>query len=207
MFRILILYSMVYIILQMLRMNVPESQKSFENFSRLWELIMIVCTDLFREILSFHIRPSDERLEADKHKGKLKKVLNGLQKKVLYPMKKEIPLSFTDIEFEMLYKILREIGRIPLSSGWGKDPQKGDKSIGACIKRIRFLRNMLAHTNGTVEDDEFEYYWAELRDAIILIEEGLIGGNKYRLKIESLRTGDIFTSPESNQEKLRIIKG
>lgn len=66
---------------------------------------------------------------------------------------------------------------------------------------------MLAHTNGTVEDDEFEYYWAELRDAIVLIEEGLIGGNKYRLKIESLRTGNIFTSPESNQEKLRIIKG
>lgn len=66
---------MVFIILQMLRMNVPEPQKSFENFSRLWELIMIVCTDLFREILSFHIRPSDERLEARQAQRKTEKGL------------------------------------------------------------------------------------------------------------------------------------
>lgn len=190
----------------MLRMDVPETQKSFENFSRLWELIMIVCTELFREVLSYYIRPSDERLEAHEHIGRLNKVLYGLQRKFLSPMKKQIPLSLTDIEFEMLFKILRKIGRIPFSSAWGKDPQKGDRSIGACIKRIRFLTNMLAHTNGTVDDDEFEYYWAELRDAIVLIEEGLIGGDEYRLKIESLRTKKIFASPVSNQEKLRIIQ-
>lgn len=66
---------------------------------------------------------------------------------------------------------------------------------------------MLAHTNGIVGEDEFEYCCAELRDAVVLIEEGLIGGNKYRMKIESLRTGNLSTSPASNQEKLRIIKG
>lgn len=66
---------------------------------------------------------------------------------------------------------------------------------------------MLAHTNGIVGEDEFEYFCAELRDAVVLIEEGLIGGNKYRMKIESLRTGNLSTSPASNQEKLRIIKG
>lgn len=190
----------------MLRMDVPETHKSFENFSRLWELMMI-CTELFREVLSYYIKPSDERLEAHEHIGRLNKVIYGLKRRILSPMKKEIPLSLTDIEFDMLFKILRKISRIPFSSAWGKDPQKGDRSIGACIKRIQFLRNMLAHTNGTVDDDEFEYYWAELRDAIVLIEEGLIGGDEYRRKIESLRTGTIFTSPESNQEKLRIIQG
>lgn len=66
---------------------------------------------------------------------------------------------------------------------------------------------MLAHTNGIVGEDEFEYFCAELRDAVVLIEEGLIGGNKYRMKIESLCTGNLSTSPASNQEKLRIIKG
>lgn len=66
---------------------------------------------------------------------------------------------------------------------------------------------MLAHTNGIVGEDEFEYFCAELRDAVVLIEEWLIGGNKYRMKIESLRTGNLSTSPASNQEKLRIIKG
>lgn len=66
---------------------------------------------------------------------------------------------------------------------------------------------MLAHTNGIVGEDEFEYFCAELRDAVVLIEEGLIGENKYRMKIESLRTGNLSTSPASNQEKLRIIKG
>lgn len=66
---------------------------------------------------------------------------------------------------------------------------------------------MLAHTNGIVGEDEFEYFCAELRDAVVLIKEGLIGGNKYRMKIESLRTGNLSTSPASNQEKLRIIKG
>lgn len=66
---------------------------------------------------------------------------------------------------------------------------------------------MLAHTNGIEGEDEFEYFCAELRDAVVLIEEELIGGNKYRMKIESLRTGNLSTSPASNQEKLRIIKG
>lgn len=66
---------------------------------------------------------------------------------------------------------------------------------------------MLAHTNGIVGEDEFEYFCAELRDAVVLIEEGLIGGDEYRLKIESLRTKKIFASPVSNQEKLRIIQG
>lgn len=94
-------------------------------------------------------------------------------------MKKEILFFLIDIEFEMFFKILCKIGCILFFFVWGKDLQKGDRSIGVCIKRIRFLRNMLVYINGIVDDDEFEYYWVELWDVIVLIEEGLIGGNKY----------------------------
>lgn len=38
---------------------------------------------------------------------------------------------------------------------------------------------MLVYINGIVDDDEFEYYWVELWDVIVLIEEGLIGGDEY----------------------------
>lgn len=79
MFRILILYSMVLIILQMLRMDVFEIQKLFENFSCLWEFIMIVCIDFFWEVFSYYIRFFDERLEVYEYIGRLNKVIYGLK--------------------------------------------------------------------------------------------------------------------------------
>lgn len=114
----------------MLRMNFPESQKSFENLSRLWALIMIVCTDLFREVLSYYIKPFDLRLEADKHRRKLEMILNVLEKRILYPIKKEKPLALTDMDFLLLYKLLRNICHIPFSSGWDKLHRKETKHWG-----------------------------------------------------------------------------
>lgn len=118
----------------MLRMNFPESQKSFENLSRLWALIMIVCTDLFREVLSYYIKPFYLRLEADKHRRKLEMILNVLEKRLLYPIKKEKPLALTDMDFLLLYKLLRNICHITFSSGWGQAPQKGDKALGLVLR-------------------------------------------------------------------------
>lgn len=122
----------------MLRMNFPESQKSFENLSRLWALIMIVCTDLFREVLSYYIKPFDLRLEADKHRRKLEMILNVLEKRILYPIKKEKPLALTDMDFLLLYKLLRNICHIPFSSGWGQAPQKGDKALGLVLREYDY---------------------------------------------------------------------
>lgn len=57
---------------------------------------------------------------------------------------------------------------------------------------------MLVYINGIVDDDEFEYYWVELWDVIVLIEEGLIGGDEYWLKIELLCIKKIFVLLVSN---------
>lgn len=56
-------------------------QKGTENFLRLCRLIMVLCNDLFRDILSHYIKPSDLRAELDKNKKKLMTIMNTDQKK------------------------------------------------------------------------------------------------------------------------------
>lgn len=179
--------------------NVPDQDERFVNFIRLWHLIMRVCTDLFRDILSHYVKPADLRLEVDKHREKLENSLNSQQIKTLYSMKEETELSVTHMDFSLLHVLLRKICSIHFSTTLGNDPQKGERSIGACIHRIRLYRNMFLHLHRSVKEDEFEKNWDALKEDIGFLEENVLGEKKYRLKIELLRTSDLFCIPlESN---------
>nr|XP_034307819.1 protein PFC0760c isoform X2 [Crassostrea gigas] len=169
-------------------------QKSTENFARLCQLIMKVCSDLFRDILSRYIKPAELRSELDKNKSKLKKVINRQQNELIYPVAGKIPISPKDLDISLLYIILRNICKIPEhKNGWGKKPIKGDNSISACIERIRFQRNLIsAHsTNGEVDDTTFQNHWNKLSDAVLEVEKQLIGGESYERTVKSLLTCDL----------------
>lgn len=192
-----------------LKMNFPGINKSSENYVRLCQVLVTIGVDLFRDILSRYIKPADLRLEVDRNRAKLEKILTASQKKVLYSLERQTPLSFTDLDFYLLYILLRNLSSLSHSSGWGNVPKKGDNSIGACIERIRFHRNMLvAHINGQVEDKEFQYYWADIQEAVSEIEKELTGGNIYRRALENALSCDLtFTSAAENQEEIKRIIG
>lgn len=48
-------------------------QISTENYSRLCQLIMKICSDLLRDILSRYIKPAELRSELDKTNANLRK--------------------------------------------------------------------------------------------------------------------------------------
>lgn len=51
-------------------------RKATENFSRLCQLIMTICSDLIRNVLSRYIKPADLRSELDNNRRKLEKIMN-----------------------------------------------------------------------------------------------------------------------------------
>lgn len=49
-------------------------RKATENFARLCQLIMTICSDLLRDVLSRYIKPADLRSELDNNRRKLEKI-------------------------------------------------------------------------------------------------------------------------------------
>lgn len=165
--------------------------KSTENFFRLCQLIMTICSDLLRDILSHYIPSSNLRSELDKNRKKLENKMNHQQRSLIYPTTGNAPLVAKDMDISVIYIILRNICKISgHKKGWGNAPLKGDTSLAACIDRIRLQRNSITghSTNGTVEDVEFQNIWAELRDAIVDIEKQLTGGELYQRLVDTLLT-------------------
>ena len=157
--------------------------KPAENFCRLCQLIMTVCSDLFRDILSHHIQPANLRRELDKNKNALLRVLRiPDHKKLLFPQSGAQSLSAKDMDLTLLYTLLRNICGIPKhQNGWGNTPKIGDISLAACIERIREEKNAIAsHSNiGELDDNRFQDIWMKLQTDIVNIEKELIGGDMY----------------------------
>lgn len=163
-------------------------QKATDNFSRLCQLILTICSDLLRDVLRHYIPHANLRSILDKNKTKLEKIMNSDQKKLIYPDSGG-SLDEKDLDVSVLYTILRNICNItPHLKGWGNPPSKGDNSISACLEIIRIQRNhVIGHsTNGKVDDVQFQSHWNELRDAVVEIEKKLFGGNFYKQNIEVL---------------------
>ena len=113
-----------------------SQRRSTENFSRLCQLIMTICSDLFRTILSQYIKPENLRKELDNNRTSLEEILNYAQKNLLYPPASQSKyLVSSDLDFSILYILLRNICNIPKhKKGWGKPPKSGDKCLAACIE-------------------------------------------------------------------------
>lgn len=184
--------------------------KSTENFYRLCILIMTICSDLLRDILSHCIKPSNLRSELDKNKKKLENKMNPTQRSLIYPTTGNASLVAKDMDISVMYIILRNICNITdHKKGWGNAPLKGDTSLAACIERIRLHRNSVAghSTNGMVEDVEFQNIWAKLRNAIVGIEKQLTGGESYQRHVDALLTCSLnLTEAKTYKEELNKLQ-
>lgn len=182
-------------------------QKATENHLRICHLITTLCGDLFRDILSRHIKPSNLRLELDKNRPQLEKKFNKQQKNLIYPANGNSLLQATAFDISIIYILLRNICNIPSHrNGWGKHPAKVDNSIAAGIEIIHLKRNLISgHSkNGMMEDLEFEKHWTELRDAIIQIETQLIGSIFFKRGVDFLHSCNLTsvgTEAYHNKEK------
>ncbi|XP_078321803.1 uncharacterized protein LOC111114804 isoform X6 [Crassostrea virginica] len=164
--------------------------KPAENFCRLCQLIMTVCSDLFRDILSHHIQPANLRRELDNNKNTLLRALKiPDHKTLLFRQSGGQSVSAKDMDLTLLYTLLRNIcGIPPHQKGWGKTPNTGDITLAACIERIREQKNAIAsHSNiGEIDDIRFQDIWMKLQTDIVNIEKELIGGNMYERAVKVL---------------------
>lgn len=187
-------------------------QKATENHFRICRLITMLCGDLFRDILSRHIHPTNLRSELDKSRPKLEGILNKQQKNLIYPTTGNSSLTAINFDISIIYILLRNICNIPSHrNGWGNPPAKGDHSIAACIDMIHLKRNSIsAHSpNGMIEDLEFEEHWKKLEDAIVQIEEQLTGSDLYKRGVDFLHfynPSSVETKAYQNEEKSKQDK-
>lgn len=182
-------------------------QKAGENNLRLCQLITLLCGDLFRDILSRYIKPTNLRSELDNNKQKLVNIFNKQQQDLIYPATGYTSLTAKDFDIPIIYILLRNICNIPShKTGWGNTPAKGDNSIAAGIEIIRLTRNsLLAHsTNGMIEDPVFKSHWQELRDVVVQIETQLTGSDLFKRGVDFLHSCDltsVVTEACDNGEK------
>ncbi|XP_078321815.1 uncharacterized protein LOC111114803 isoform X5 [Crassostrea virginica] len=164
--------------------------KPAENYCRLCQLIMTVCSDLFRDILSHHIQPANLRGKLDKNKSTIVRALKiPDHKKLLFPQSGAQSLSAKDMDLTILYALLRNIcGISSHQNGWGNTPNTGDITLAACIERIREQKNAIAsHSNiGEIDDIRFQDIWMKLQTDIVNIEKELIGGDMYERAVKVL---------------------
>nr|XP_022308992.1 uncharacterized protein LOC111114803 isoform X2 [Crassostrea virginica] len=181
--------------------------KPAENYCRLCQLIMTVCSDLFRDILSHHIQPANLRRELDNNKNTLLKALKiHDHKELLFPQSGGQSLSAKDMDLTILYALLRNIcGIPPHPNGWGNTPNTGDVTLAACIERIREQKNAIAsHSKiGEIDDIRFQDIWMKLQSDIVNIEKELIGGNMYERAVKVLLSCE-FT-PTKAQESAGVF--
>lgn len=182
-------------------------QKASDNYLRLCQLIALLCGDLFRDILSRYIKPTDLRSELDNNKQKLVNIFNKQQQNQIYPATGNTSLTAKDFDITIIYILLRNICNIPShKTGWGNPPAKGDNSIAAGIEIIRLTRNSIsAHsTNGMIEDPVFDKHWKELRNVVVQIETQLTGSELYKRGVDFLHSCNLTsvgTEAYDNGEK------
>ena len=184
--------------------------KSAENYCRLCQVIMTVCSDLFRHILSHYIKPADLRKEMDNNKTTLLRALKiPDHKRLLFPQSGGQSLSAKNMDLTILYTLLRNICGIPKhQNGWGNTPKIGDISLAASVERIREQKNSIAsHNNiGEIDDNRFNDTWKKLQNDIVNIESLLIGGDMYERRLNELLSCDFTPAKaiESAEEFKRL---
>ena len=164
--------------------------KSAENFSRLCQLIMTICSDLFRTILSQYIKPENLRKELDSNRTRLLNNVKAEQRNLLYPPASQSKyLVSSELDLSLLYILLRNICKIPKHQhGWGNTPKSGDKCLAACIERIRIQRNTISGHSpiGVIDDTLFQDIWSNLRSDIVAIEKLISGSNMFERGVDDL---------------------
>ncbi|XP_062607484.1 uncharacterized protein LOC134269304 [Saccostrea cucullata] len=111
------------------------------------------------------------------------RVISTQQWNILYPSSGYVRSRQFDVTTLIL--LLRYMTNVPAPvTGYGKLPSQSDKSVGADLARMKYYRNIVAHSkNAKISEMEFNDYWANIENAI-----GRLGGNEQLLEARTLKT-------------------
>ena len=184
--------------------DIPGPSTDFEKanakFACLCQLMMVVCADLFRDVLDYYIQPAELKSELLRIYGHLRSIMNHKQRKLLeHYVRLEgdaIPLITKDLS--LLYILIRFICNIPPpQTGWGCRPENDDKSLAGCIERIRILgKAIFDHSEETEEtlETDFKDILENLRTNIREIQKMVFEKDRYAQAVDELLALDTMPS-------------
>ncbi|KAL3888519.1 hypothetical protein ACJMK2_000885 [Sinanodonta woodiana] len=170
------------------------------NHARLCVVLVTVCGNAMRDILSTHVPAphTDIHQAILASKWKLTSTqgrphLNKDQTKLVFPDPQGRTTGQVDqFDISLLYTLIRNISTVTAPvTGWGYEPQDQprDTSLGASVERIRFYRNhIIGHSmDGKISQQDFDDYWNKIDDVLDDIEIKL-GTQGYRAQLEKQNT-------------------
>ncbi|XP_021360853.1 uncharacterized protein LOC110455196, partial [Mizuhopecten yessoensis] len=181
------------------------------NFARLSRLIIDVCRDLLISVLKAKLPPPGLTAILQSQKVQLLQNLEPRQRQILYPTGGVFSGTLEDLDFPILYKLLRNFLGInipPHRSGWGRTPDPADRSLSANIDRLRVHRNEAYGNLPTVSlsDSEFNSRWSLIRQSVFEIEKDALIGDTYVKAVDALLTNDIDPDAEKRYIQEVLMK-
>lgn len=185
----------------------PRSTSGRANFQLISELLIIGGKTLVREIFDIRCPPNHlykmlqnpsivERLDGAK--------LTKSEWDCLYPSPGVCGKS-ADFDITLLLKLLSTICNLtPPATGWVARPTYADHSLAADLVRIKFYRNLLAHSNQSMTYDEFLSLSEEISGSLLRIaaEIGPEKGTEWQKIIHKLLKDPLLVQEGKNAEEL-----
>ncbi|XP_021359708.1 uncharacterized protein LOC110454507 isoform X2 [Mizuhopecten yessoensis] len=166
------------------------------NFARLSRVIIDVYRDLLISVLKVKLSPQGLTAILQNQGDHLYKIFEQRQRQILYPSGGVFSCTLEDLDFTILYKLLRNLRGInipPPKCGWGRTPDPADRSVSANIERLRAHRYAtIGHQpTASMSDPEFNNRWSLIRQSVLEIEKAVLFGDTYVTAMDALLTMDI----------------
>ncbi|XP_033724721.1 uncharacterized protein LOC117314739 isoform X4 [Pecten maximus] len=179
------------------------------NFARLSRLIVDVCCDVLRAVLKAKIPPPGLNAFLQSQRVHLFKSLEYRQQQLLFPPGGVFTGTLEDLDFSLIYRLIRNLQGInipPHTKGWGKSPDKTDRSLAANIDRLRIQRNeAYGHLpTASLSGTDFKDKWDLVRQIIFEIEQGALTGNTYVTAVDNLLT--VSMDPDTENEYIEKLR-
>ena len=176
-----------------------------DNYQRLARVIVVGGTSLLREVFD-SIHPPNKLLSVLTSPVVRKDLswINNREHQCLYPSAGKCGSS-VDFDITMLFKLLKTICNLPTPTGkWHELPDNSDLTLSADLARIRWYRNSICHDNENMEiqDDKFLSLWANIRDAIVRIAQGLSKGSEWKSAVDKFLTDPLTLEDKRHVEEL-----
>ncbi|XP_033729399.1 uncharacterized protein LOC117318531 [Pecten maximus] len=178
------------------------------NFARLSRLVVDVCSDVLRDVLRVNIPPPGLTAILQSQRVHLSRNLEPRQQQILFPPGGVFTGTLEDLDFSLLYKLIRNLQGInisPHTKGWGRTPDNTDRSLAANIDRLRIQRN---ETHGhlsraSLSSTDFHRIWGIIRQCISEIEQGSLTGDTYVTAVDNLLT--VGMDPDTENEDIEKL--
>ncbi|XP_021365565.1 uncharacterized protein LOC110458269 [Mizuhopecten yessoensis] len=169
------------------------SSRETTNFARPSRLLIDIYSDLFRSVLKVKCPPPGLSAILQSQKVQLCKILEQRQQEILYPSAGAFSGNLDDLDFTLLYKLLRNLQDInipPHQKGWGKTPDNTDRSLSANIDRLKEERNEADEhlPTASLSDADFNARCDYIRQIISEIENDVLTGSTFVTAVDALLT-------------------